>query len=54
MLKRWLESIKTHKMPQGSLFYDTIIPGLFILLGVVTVILIVYALGILVGVVPWS
>jgi hypothetical protein len=46
--------LKAHKMPQNSMFYDKVIPILFIVLGVVTVGLIVFALAVLTGIVRWA
>lgn len=44
---------KPHKMPEGSMFYDRIVPALFIALGVVMILLILFAVGVLTGLVPW-
>jgi hypothetical protein len=38
-------------MPQESYFYEKVIPGLLIALGIVTAALIVFALGVLFGIV---
>ncbi len=40
-------------MPENSAFYEKVVPGLLILLAIVMVILILFAAGILVGVVPF-
>jgi len=41
------------RMPENSAFYEKVVPGLLILLAIVMVILILFAAGILVGVVPF-
>ena len=44
---------KAHKMPERSTFYDRIVPVLFVALGIVMLLLIVFALGVLSGVIQW-
>lgn len=46
--------IKSHKMPDHSVLFDRIIPILFVLLAVVMVLLLAFAAGVLLGVVPWG
>ena len=48
-----LDKFKTHKMPQTSLFYDRVIPALFIAFAVITVGLIVFAIGVVTGLIAW-
>lgn len=48
-LKRWFESVKVHRIPQGSFFFDRLIPVLLIVLGLITLLVILYALALLVG-----
>lgn len=43
-----------HKITEDSTLYDRIIPVLFVVLVVITVALIVFALGIVAGVIPWA
>ena len=40
---------KISHMPENSLFYEKIIPTLMIVMGIVTVALIVFAVGVLLG-----
>jgi hypothetical protein len=40
------------RMPENSVFYEKVVPGLMILLAVITVILILFAAGVLLGLVP--
>ncbi len=47
-------SIKTHKLPDRSMLFDKIIPILFITLAAVMVLLLLFAAGVLLGVVPWG
>jgi len=47
-------SRRSARMPEKSLFYEKVIPALFILLGIVMVILILFAAGVLLGVVPFK
>ena len=44
---------QTHKMPDDSTFYDKVIPALFIGLTVIMTLLILFAIGVLTGLVPW-
>ncbi len=48
-----LDAVKTHKMPDRSILYDTLVPVIFIVLGVVTLGLIVFSVGVLTGLVHW-
>jgi hypothetical protein len=41
-------------MPSDSLLYDRIIPILLVVLGIIMVILILFALGVLLGIVPFK
>ncbi len=41
------------RMPQGSVFYERIVPILLVTMGVVTLLLILFAVGVLLGVIPW-
>lgn len=41
------------RMPENSVFYDRVVPGLLILLAIIMVILILFAAIVLVGVVPF-
>lgn len=45
--------LKAHKMPEQSVFYDKVLPALFIGLAVIMGVLILFAIGVLTGVVPW-
>jgi hypothetical protein len=40
-------------MPEQSVFYDRVLPILFVALGIVMVGLILFALGVLTGLIPW-
>jgi hypothetical protein len=40
-------------MPEQSVFYDRVLPILFAALGIVMVGLILFALGVLTGLIPW-
>lgn len=53
-LKRWFESVKVHRIPQGSFFFDRLVPALLIILAVITLLVILYALSILAGLVHLS
>jgi hypothetical protein len=44
---------KAHKMPERSTFFDRVVPILFVVLGVVMLLLIVFALGVLSGAIQW-
>ena len=46
-------SFKAHKMPERSTFYDRVVPVLFVALGIVMLLLILFALGVLSGVIQW-
>lgn len=43
----------TTRMPQGSVFYERVVPILLVSMGIITVLLILFAVGVLLGVVPW-
>lgn len=45
---------KSSRMPEGSRFYERIVPALLIILGVGTVTLILFAAGVLLGIVPFD
>lgn len=45
---------KTHRMPEQSVFYDHLVPAMLILCAVMTAALILFALGVLTGIVVWS
>ncbi len=45
--------LKSPRMPEQSIFYDRIVPLMLIVLGVVMVGLIVFAAGVLAGLIPW-
>lgn len=49
-----LDKYKQHKMPEESLLYDRVIPALFIAFGVVTIGLILFAVGIFTGLIAWT
>jgi hypothetical protein len=40
-------------MPEKSVFYDRILPALLVVLAVVMLLLISFAIGVLVGLIPW-
>jgi hypothetical protein len=42
------------RMPEDSLFYERLVPILLVLLGIIMVILILLAIGILLGIVPFN
>lgn len=41
-------------MPEGSRFYEQVVPALLILLGIGTLSLILFAAGVLLGIVPFN
>ncbi|NPV67329.1 MAG: hypothetical protein HPY64_09325 [Anaerolineae bacterium] len=45
---------KPHKTPAESTLYNRFIPILFVVLAVITVALIVFAFGVMTGVIPWA
>ena len=53
-LKRWFDSVKVHRIPQGSFVFDQLVPALLVVLGLITVLGIIYAICVLVGVVHLS
>ncbi len=48
------DEVKNHKMPEDSVFFERIVPILFIMLAVVMIVLIVLAIGVLTGAVSWT
>jgi hypothetical protein len=46
--------LKAHKMPENSLFYDKILPILFVCLGIMMALLVLFAVGVITGVIPWK
>ena len=46
--------IKSHRIPEKSVFFNKFVPVLLILLGVATVALILFAIGVLTGIVHWA
>lgn len=46
-------TFKAHRIPERSLFYQRIMPAMFIVLVVIMAGLILFALGVLLGLVPW-
>ena len=44
----------TTRMPEDSVLYERVIPALLVVLGIVTVGLILFALGVLLGIVPFQ
>jgi hypothetical protein len=47
------QGFKTPKMPENSLFYDKVLPVALAVLGVITVALVLFAVGVLTGVIAW-
>lgn len=47
------QGVKAHKMPDQSVFYDKIMPIAFIALAVIMSLLVLFAIGVLTGIVPW-
>jgi cell division protein FtsL len=43
-----------HRMPRDSVFYEKVFPVLLIVLGVITAIIIVFAAGILLRIIPFQ
>ncbi len=41
------------RMPEDSVFYDKVLPVLFVILGVIMLVLIAFAVGVLAGIIPW-
>jgi hypothetical protein len=41
-------------MPSDSVFYDKVMPVLFVAFGIVLLVLILFAAGVLTGIIPWS
>jgi hypothetical protein len=44
----------SHRIPEKSVIFNRLIPVLFIILGIATVLLILFALGVLTGVIRWT
>lgn len=44
----------SHRMPSNSHFYERIIPALLLLMGIVAAALILFAVGVLLGFVPFQ
>lgn len=49
-----LDRFKPHKAPEDSAFFDKVLPIVFIALGVITVALMVFAIGVITGFVQWN
>ncbi len=45
---------ENHRMPDNSVFFDRVVPVLFIILAVVMIVLIALAIGVLTGTVSWT
>jgi hypothetical protein len=43
-----------HKMPEHSLLYDRVIPVALVIMGVVMLLLIAFAIGVLTGLIHWA
>lgn len=43
-----------HRMPEGSPFYERIVPLLLVGMGILTAALVLFALGVLLGIVPFQ
>lgn len=43
----------TNRMPEGSVFYERIVPLLLIVMGVVTASMILFAAGVILGIIPF-
>lgn len=48
------QSATRNRMPAGSRFYERVVPALLILFAVATLTLILFAAGVLLGIVPFS
>ncbi len=48
------EGLKSHKISDKSLLFNRVIPILFVILAVVMGLLIVFAVGVLTGIVSWT
>jgi len=44
----------THRIPEKSVLFNKLVPALLIILGIATVLLILFALGVLTGIVHWT
>lgn len=49
-----LDKFKQHKIPEDSLLYNRVIPTLFIAFGIVTIGLVLFAVGIFTGLIAWT
>jgi hypothetical protein len=54
LVKSERTGIKAHRIPEKSVVFDRIIPLLIVILGIVMLLLIVFAIGVLAGVVRWA
>lgn len=45
---------KPSRMPSDSVFYEKVMPILFVALGILLLGLILFAAGVLTGIIPWS
>lgn len=43
-----------NRMPEGSLFYERIVPILLVVMGVLTASMILFAAGVILGIIPFS
>lgn len=48
------DGIKAHKMPEKSVFFDRVVPVLLVVLAIVMALMILFALGVLTGIVSWK
>jgi hypothetical protein len=48
----WKKSVGS-RIPEGSSFYSRVLPIVILILGLITVVLIVFALGIITGLIPF-
>lgn len=53
-LRSQLDRLKAHRIPDRSWFYDRLIPILFVVLAVVTLLMILFAIGVLTHIISWS
>jgi hypothetical protein len=47
------KGIKSHRIDDKSWLFSKVIPGLFILLAIIMLGLILFAAGVLIGLIPW-
>ena len=45
---------KAHRIPEQSVFYGRVIPVVFVILAVVMVLLVLFAIGVLTGLITWT